>query len=178
MELVTQRLVLREFVPSDWRDVLAYQSDALYLRFYEWESRSESEARAFVQMFLGWQLENPRSRYQLAMILQEEDRLIGNAGIRVNDSRLLEANIGYEVDSRYWGRGYASEAARALLTFGFESLTLHRIWAHCLAENSASARVLEKIGMHLEGREREKEWIKGRWHDRLTYAILDREWTG
>ena len=48
--------------------------------------------------------------------------------------------------------------------------------AWCVGDNAASARVLEKVGMSLEGREREKEWITGAWHDRMIYAILEREW--
>lgn len=176
MELETKRLVLREFVSDDWRPVLAYQGDPMYLRFYDWDTRSEADARAFVNMFIAYQMERPRTKYQLAMTLKSDGQLIGNAGIRVNDPRLREANIGYELDSLYWNQGYASEAALEIVTFGFETLRLHRIWAQCVAENAASARVLEKVGMTREGCEREKDFIKGRWHDRLTYAILDHEW--
>ena len=83
--------------------------------------------------------------------------------------------ICYELDPRYWGCGYATEAARALLAFGFKELGLHRIWARCIAENVAS-RVLEKISIRQEGRLREKEWMKGRWWDTLLYTILEHEW--
>jgi RimJ/RimL family protein N-acetyltransferase len=176
MELETQRLLLREFVADDWRAVLAYQGDPLYLRFYDWDTRSEADARAFVNMFIAYQLERPRTKYQLAMTLKEDGALIGNAGIRVNDTRLREANIGYELDSLYWNQGFATEAAAAVLAFGFETLHVHRVWAECVAENAASVRVLAKLGMRREGCEREKYFIKGRWHDRLIFAMLDREW--
>lgn len=176
MELETQRLLLREFVADDWRAVLAYQGDPMYLRFYDWDTRSEADARAFVNMFITQQLERPRTKYQLPLILKEDGSLIGNAGIRVNDPRLREANIGYELDSLYWNQGYATEAALAVITFGFETLRLHRVWAECVADNAASARVLEKLGMKREGCEREKYFIKGQWHNRLVYAILDHEW--
>ena len=53
----------------------------------------------------------------------------------------------YELDSRYWDRGYATEAARAILKFGFDELNMRRIWAKCVADNIGSARVLEKMGM-------------------------------
>ena len=62
------------------------------------------------------------------------------------------------------------------MVFGFGELKLHRLWATCLADNTASARVLEKLGMQLEGRLRENEWFKGRWWDTLHYAILEQEW--
>ena len=64
------------------------------------------------------------------------------------------------------------------LAFGFGDLGLHRVWAHCVAENAASARVLEKVGLRQEGRLREHEVFKGRWWDTLLYAILDRELAG
>ncbi len=176
MILTTDRLLLREFVEGDWQRVLEYQSDPRYLRYYAWTGRTEEDARVFVRMFLDQQAESPRRKFQLAIIMRVEDRLIGNSGIRVNNPDLREANIGYELDPRYWGHGYATEAARAILAFGFDELRLRRVWARCIAENAASARVLERLGMRREGHLRENEWLKGRWWDTLLYAILDHEW--
>lgn len=178
MLLTTDRLLLREFEESDWQAVLTYQSDPLYLQYNPWTYRTEEDVRHFVQTFITWSEEQPRSKFQLAIILQAEGRLIGNCGIRRRSSYAMEADIGYELDSRYWGHGYATEAARTLIAFGFGELRLHRIWAHCVAENIASARVLEKIGMQREGRLRENEWMKDRWWDTLVYGILEHEWSG
>lgn len=178
MFLKTSRLFLREFVPEDWTAVYAYHSDPLYLRYYDWTERSETDVREFVQMFLDWQKQRPRTKFQLAIIHQEEDRLIGNCGIRINDSKQREANIGYELDSRYWDQGYATEAARAILHFGFTELNMQRIWAECVADNVGSARVLEKIGMRLEARELKREFIKNAWRDYLIFAINSRNWFG
>lgn len=126
-------------------------------------------------MFIDQQKEQPRTKFQLDIILKEENRLIGNCGIRVNDPEMREANIGYELNTQYWGQGYATEAAEAILKFGFEELGMHRIWSWCVAENLASIRVLEKIGMRREGHLREKELIKGKWYDKFLYAILEHE---
>ena len=176
MILTTKRLVLREFEEEDWRAVLAYQSHPLYLRYNPWTHRTEQDARAFVRRFIGQHEEEPRAKYQLAITLASDGQLIGNAGIRMKALDDWEADIGYELDPRYWGYGYASEAAGALLAFGFQELGLHRIWAWCIAENIASARVLEKIGMRQEGHLRENEWMKDHWWDTLLYAILEDEW--
>ena len=110
------------------------------------------------------------------MIIKEEDRLIGNCGIRKKTSNLWEADIGYEIATSFCGKGLATEAALALLKFGFDELGLHRISANCIADNLASARVLAKIGMQCEGRLRQNEWMKGRWWDTLVYGILADEW--
>ncbi|TMD62463.1 MAG: GNAT family N-acetyltransferase [Chloroflexi bacterium] len=155
MILATKRLVLREFEEEDWSAVLAYQSDPLYLRYYHWTHRSEQEVREFVQMFIALPNEEPRTKFQLAITLASDGRLIGNCGIRMKTPGAREADIGYELDPHFWGSGYATEAASELLAFGFRDLVLHRIWAWCIAENIASARVLEKIGMRREGHLRE-----------------------
>ena len=84
--------------------------------------------------------------------------------------------MGYELASPQWGQGYASEAARAMVRFGFEDLGLHRIWAECIADNRRSIRVLEKAGLQLEGRLRDKVYFKGRWWDTLLFAILEDAW--
>ncbi|MBD2564635.1 GNAT family N-acetyltransferase [Nostoc sp. UIC 10607] len=176
MILETHRLLMRDFVEADWQAVFAYQSDSLYLRYNYWTHRTKNDVCEFIQMFIDQQKEQPRTKFQLAIVLKEENRLIGNCGIRVNDPEIREANIGYELNSQYWGQGYATEAAQAILKFGFEELGIHRIWSWCVAENVASVKVLEKIGMRREGYLREKELIKGRWYDNFLYAILDHEW--
>lgn len=176
MQIETERLRLRDFSSDDWRRVLEYQRDPRYLRFYPWAHRTASDVQQFVQHFIDWQAEQPRMRFQLAIVLQQNNRLIGSCGVRMPVAGSHEAEIGYEIDPDSWGHGYATEAARAIVGFGFESLQLHRIHAHCIAENSASARVLEKLGMRQEGRLREKEWMHGRWWDVLIYSILAYEY--
>ena len=176
MILTTERLVLREFVADDWPAVLAYQQDPAYLRYYAWTERTADDAQAFVQMFLAQQQESPRRKFQLASTLRSDGRLIGNCGIRLKSAEAREADIGFELAPRFWGHGYATEAAQAMVQFGFTALRLHRIWAWCVADNSGSARVLEKIGLRCEGRLRENDYFKGRWWDTLVYAILEDEW--
>jgi RimJ/RimL family protein N-acetyltransferase len=178
MELHTDRLLLREFVTADWPAMLAYQRDPRYLRYYEWTDRTPGDAQRFVQLFLDQQEEQPRHKFQLAVVLKSNGQLIGNCGIRQASAGAHEADIGYELSPDQWGHGYATEAARAIVQFGFAELKVHRIWAWCIADNVASTRVLEKIGLKLEGRLRDKEYFKGRWWDTLLYALLKDEWHG
>src|SRR5262245_49725514 len=130
---VTSRLVLREFVLEDWPAVLAYQSEPEYLRYYHWTERTADDVQAFVQRFLDWQHDDPRYRYQLAVTFQETGELIGNCGLRLEHPGAMEGDIGYELAPAHWGNGYATEAARSMVAFGFEELRLHRIWAGCVA---------------------------------------------
>lgn len=181
MEIRTSRLLLRDFLFDDWLAIQRYRRDARYQRFYPQGMADEPEVRGFVQRTIEARLVEPRLNYQLAIVLPENGALIGNTGIRQRslgkrEPEARQADIGYELDPQYWGQGYATEAARAILNFGFERLAVHRIWAHCLAENTASAHVLDKLGLQLEGRLREDEYFKGRWWDTLVYAILEHEW--
>ena len=176
MKLETERLILRDFVKGDWQRVLEYQSDPLYLRYYEWTERTPQAVQEFVGWFLDHQLQEPRIKYQLAVVLKSNNQLIGNCGIRMDKTDTLEANIGYELDPKHWNHGYATESAHAIVDFGFSNFDLHRVWSWCVADNLGSAHVLEKLGMRLEGRLRENEYYKGRWWDTLMYAILANEW--
>lgn len=113
----------------------------------------------------------------LVLALEFEERLIGSAGLYMN-RRDDSAELGYWIGKPYWGQGFASEAAKAMLTFGFENLGLHRIQARTFARNPASSRVLEKVGMRYEGvlRGYVKKW--GVYEDVHSYAALAPEWAG
>lgn len=176
MEIKTERLVLREFCADDWVAVHAYQRDPRYFEFYEWTERTEADVREFLQKFLDQQASEPRRKFQLAVTLRDGGSLIGNAGIRRKDANEFEADIGYEISHERWRKGYATEAARALVAHGFETMRLHRISAMCNAENAASVRVLEKTGMRQEGRLRDSVFFKERYWDALQYAILEFEY--
>jgi RimJ/RimL family protein N-acetyltransferase len=176
MRLETARLHLREFVPDDWAAMHAYWRQPLYQRYNpEWADPA-AKVRELVAAFVAAQAERPRRAWQLAIEPAAGGGLIGNCGLRVNDPARREGNLGYELSPAEWGKGYATEAARALLGFGFGTLGLHRVWAECVADNLGSARVLEKLGLRREARFREHQWHRDRWWDTLVYAVLDHEW--
>jgi RimJ/RimL family protein N-acetyltransferase len=176
MKLGTERLVLRDVVHEDWQRVLEYQSDPLYLRYNDWMERTPETVQRFVGWFLDQQQEEPRIKFQLGVVLKSSNQLIGNCGVRMTEANSQEADIGYELDPKHWNHGYATEAASAVMDFGFSRFGVHRIWASCLAENVGSAHVLEKLGMRLEGHLRENKYFKDRWWDTLMYGILADEW--
>ena len=176
MILATQRLILRHFVDTDWQAMLAYQQKPLYLRYNAWTERNADDVRAFLQIFLDHQKQDPRNKFQLAITLKSTGQLIGNCGVRRDSTESYEGDMGYELDPDHWSKGYATEAARAILQFGFTQMNLHRIAAYCVTDNIASAHVLEKLGMRQEGHLREHKFYKNRWWDTLIYAILYDEW--
>ncbi|HEX5871027.1 MAG TPA: GNAT family protein [Longimicrobium sp.] len=176
MILHTERLVLRELTADDWPAVFAYENDPRYLRFYERDEVTERQCQALVYQFILWQGEQPRSRAQLAITLADTGELIGNVGVRRETAEEPMADMGFELSPDHWGRGYATEAARAMVDWGFGEWGLDRIHAHCVSENTASARVLERLGMRLEARLRHHQHFKGRFWDLSLYGILRSEW--
>ena len=176
MILTTDRLLLREFTENDWHTVFAYQSDPRYLRYSPWTHRLREKVERLVQEFIDWQHEQPRCKYQLAIVLQTTPPLIGTSGIRMATRHAQKAELGYELHPDYWGQGYATEAAWTMLACAFQSLPLQRVWAQCLAENRASARVLERLGMRRARCQRRQTWMQKHWWDRVVYTIDRADW--
>jgi len=176
MELATDRLILRDFVYSDWEAMLAYESKPLYLRYYDFDHVTPEGVQEFLGWFIAQQSDNPRYKYHMAVTLKADGRLIGNCNIRKVSADSTQANIGYEFDPDHWGKGYATEAARAVAQYGFDVMKVHRIWADCVADNTGSIRVLTKLGMRQEAHLGETQYYKGRWWDELIFAVLEDEW--
>ena len=112
--------------------------------------------------------------FQYAITLPDGGRVIGPCGIRRKLTNEWEADIGYELVPEYWGQGYATESALAMVNIGFRELELHRISSWFIANNAAS-RVLEKPGLLVGGRLRENEFFKGCCWNTLLYGLLEDE---
>jgi len=173
--LRTERLLLREFRESDFDDVHEYARDPRVAHFMEWGPNALEETRAFMQRQFEAQAQWPRGAVNLAAEHLADRKLIGSIRLSVSDPVHLQGDLGYSFNSDYWGQGYATEAARALLDVGFRVLGLHRIWAECNVENAASWRVMQRLGMRREAHILEGKHIKGRWRDGYVYAILEHE---
>jgi RimJ/RimL family protein N-acetyltransferase len=96
--------------------------------------------------------------------------------LRWASSEHATGEIGYVLHPAHTGRGYATEAIRALLPLAFDELRLHRLFARLDARNSASAKVCRRLGMRQEAHLRENEWFKGEWTDEIVFALLAHEW--
>ncbi len=140
-----------------------------------WGANSNDQSKEFIEQTIRQQDEDVRKNYDLAITLRS-DRLIGVCGIDDIKLRNKKGELGYCLNKEYWGKGYATEAAEALLNFGFEDLDMHRIHAKCDVENEQSKKILEKIGMEQEGILREHKIIDGRWRSSYIYSILESEY--
>lgn len=105
-----------------------------------------------------------------------DGHIVGTCGFVNWSLDHARAELGYAIHREYWGQGLVPEAVRAMISFGFEKIGLNRIEARCIAENTASARVMEKAGMSYEGTLRQREFIKGAYRNIKLYAILESEY--
>jgi RimJ/RimL family protein N-acetyltransferase len=176
LRLETERLILRDFMEEDRREVHQYGSDPEVVKYMPFGPNTEEDTKAFIQRTLAAQKAQPRVSYNFAMITKVDNEIIGACEIRITRAEDKEAMLGYILNRKYWNHGYMSEAARRVTAFGFEQLGLHRIIASCDPANTGSYRVMEKIGMQREGYLREERMFKGVWRDFLLYSILEKEW--
>lgn len=174
MELTTPRLVLREFRLDDFATTHAYGADVEVTRHMIFGPNSEDETRAFLERTVTGQALLPRISYDLAVVLKDRDVHVGSVALHMAGE---QAELGYVFGKAVWGQGFATEAARALVSYGFRELHLHRVFARCDVQNPASARVMAKLGMRHEGTFLGSCKVKGAWRDELRYAILAKEWT-
>jgi len=166
----TQQLRIRSFQPDDWQAVYDYTSDPDVMAYIPEEPSTPEQAKAFVADNMGEQ-----ARF-VAVLLKTDDLLVGHMEFHPWFAPQTY-EIGWIFDRAYHGQGYATEAAMALLQYGFEALHLHRIIATCQPENVASRRVIQKLGMRLEAHFRKCiRRPNNRWWDEYFYALLEEEW--
>ena len=167
----TPRLLIRKLSIADAEDIYAVSSNPNVSRYVLWDThRSIMDSRAMIRAHLrSYRNEEPAS---LAIELKENGRVIGTIGFLWIDREHNSAEIGYSLGEPYWNNGYMTEALRAMLAFGFDKLYLNRIEACFDVSNTASGRVMAKVGMQKEGLHRKKLYNKGRYIDIEMWSIL------
>lgn len=170
--LRTARLLLRPFELTDVDDVCAYASDPEVARFRPLpDPYTRSDAAEFVDR----QLRTDWSR-DAEFAIVYGPRVIGGLSLHVNAEHET-GELGYLLGKRWWGQGLATEAARAVVDWGFRRFGLHKVYARAHVDNTRSWRVMERLGMTREG------VLRGHWKmrdehvDLVYYAVFRDEWT-
>lgn len=172
--LETERLRLRPFADSDADDLFALQSDARVLRY--WDSAPWTD-RASVARFLEGcrRLAEEGTGARVAIERADSAGFVGWCTFNSWNPEFRSASLGYCLTEKAWGRGYATEAARAVLDWAYDALDLNRVQAETDTRNVASARVLEKVGFIREGTLREDCIVNGDVSDSWVYGLLRRD---
>lgn len=173
--LHTSRLKLRPFNDSDVDDLFALQSNAYVLRYWNtppWTERARAEK--FISTCQ--QMAEEGTGIRLAVDRESDDSFIGWCTFNRWNPAYRSASIGFCFNESVWGHGYATESARALVEWAFNTLDLNRIHSETDTRNIASARVLEKLGFVREGTMREDCIVDGVTSDSWVFGLLRREW--
>lgn len=199
IELRTSRLRLRELTLADGPAIWAIVSQQDGLFFQPGLVSEQGDVESWLE-WVTMHAEAPaRTYHRLGIELLDGGELIGSARADIESNHDRLASLGYALVEAHWGQGYATEAATAMLGFAFEQLGLHRIEALVETDNTRSLRVLEKLGLRMEGRLRERFRVDVEqrpdlggafsarvslpevspvedWRDALLYAITRDEW--
>ena len=172
-ELHTTRLLLRPWRLGDVDDAFAYASDPEWGRYlwmtpqpYTYRDAEEWAARCVLN----------RWEQDAQFAIEFPGHVIGGVRLNIVDPAGATAGLGYNVARAHWGNGFATEAASAVVAYGFETLGLHRIFATADARNLASIRVMQKLGMQHEATLRQHRFYRGEHADEVHYAILAQEY--
>ena len=174
--LETERLILRPFAPKDASDLarLAGSREIADTTISIPHPYSEQQARQWIAGNVD--LCAKGKVVVFGVQLKSDAKLVGSIGLRDIEVEHARAELGFWIAVEYWGKGYATEAGRAVLAFGFEQLPLNCIYAHHMVRNPASGHVLARIGMQREGllRQMVRKW--GRFEDVVPLSILREDW--
>lgn len=173
----TPRLRVRPFGDSDLPAVIALYKRPDVLRYlYVGERADEEIAKSLAERRMKTELGSEGDKLILAVELKETGQCIGEVILVWLSETHKSAEIGFIIHPDFHGFGYAAEAIRPLIHFGFERMDFHRIIGRCDGRNTASARLMEKLGMRREAHLIENEFVKGEWTDEMVFALLQREW--
>jgi RimJ/RimL family protein N-acetyltransferase len=173
----TKRLYLRPFQENDLEDLYAYYSLPEIIRYLFCEVQDKEKIKeTLATKIKANHLEKKNDKLILAVELKSTKKVIGEVMLLWKSKKHQSGEIGYVFNPAYHGQGYATEAAKAMLKLGFEQFNYHRMFARCDARNTASANLMERLGMRREAHLIESEFFKGEWASEFTYAILQDEW--
>lgn len=173
LPLVTRRLAIREFLAGDRDALQRLAADPRVIERAPVPGRALAAASRAPAARTG-QLRRGRRSFEFAVVLRRGARLIGACDLALTGRR--EADIGYLIAPAHWGYGYGSEAAGALVDFGFRVLGLARVSAVVAVDNDRSRRVLRNAGLQWAGLARRHARLAGRWHDCHRYTIDRDRW--
>ena len=173
---VTPRLLVRPFALADLEDFVAYRAHPDVERYQSWSGYTTEQGRALLQSMQNLRPGVPGQWYQFAVEDRLGGSLVGDLALRVNASQPREAEVGFSLAPNQQGRGYGTEAVRALLGYVFETLGLHRVMAVTDALNKPAAALLQRLGLRQEAHFHENVFFKGAWGSELVFAMLEREW--
>jgi RimJ/RimL family protein N-acetyltransferase len=172
----TPRLYLRLLAPDDIPALLAYRQLPEVMQYL---SKRPVLAETVLEEIEATRLVpvgTPGYRVRTVIVPKASPIVVGDTILKIIEDEPQQGELGYALHPAYQGKGYATEALRAMARYAFEVLQLHRITATIFAEHTPSIKVAERIGMQREAYFRQAVWRDGKWVDDAVYAILREDW--
>lgn len=176
MIIKSDRLILRNLSETDLDFIYVLESNPLVYLYDENEEPSKEHIYEKYCKRITSMIQNKDKYFVFLIALLPEEIPVGEIHIQLNWEEICEWEIGYKLHPDYWGNGYASEAAKLMLKFLFESLNAHKVVGFCNANNKKSANLMERIGMKRDGILREGKLLRKEWCDEFVYSILNRDY--
>lgn len=177
LPITTDRLMLRREVVDDAPAIHAYRSRPDVYRYLNHGEIDPAFVRDRIKRVWSGPFENDGDALGMAIEERSSGQCVGDAVLFLHSVKQRTGEVGYALDPAFTGRGYATEAAAAVVRMCFETLGMHRVIGCLDARNTASARVLERLGMRREAHFVRSEYRRGEWTDEVVYGILADEWT-
>lgn len=174
MEFKTNRLSIRPVSIDDKESIFKYRSDSETNKYQGWIPETVEDVEVFIGK-TSVKINEPETWFQFVIIEKESDKLIGDIGIHFMDAENKQVEIGCTLNKDYQGKGYATEALKAILDYLIHTLEKHRIVTSIDPENSNSIRLVERLGFRKEAHFVESLFLNGKWVDDIVFALLARE---
>ncbi|MGE5627540.1 MAG: GNAT family N-acetyltransferase [Solirubrobacterales bacterium] len=174
-EIETKRLILRRFQYTDDESMLKYwvSDPNVQLLYSEPIYKTKEQVKELLKKYINSY--EKEDYYRWAIILKETGECIGQIAYFLVDSKNHFAEIEYCIGRSFQKKGLATEAAKAVIIFGFDEINLHKVQICHKAMNIASRKVIEKCGLIYEGTLRDFFYMEGEYFNRLYYSILKNE---
>jgi RimJ/RimL family protein N-acetyltransferase len=175
IEIKTERLHMMNIDVNDFTQFALLESRIESFLYESGDPLSLEQSKAVLDKFIMNGKTFPSSGSVMLSIKNEQDLFVGIISIKCNWEEMSEWEIGYKLLKEFWGHGYITDAVKAVATYLFDQIHIHKLVAFANSENVRSEHVLQRVGMKKEGHLREARIVDGEYKDEVVYAMLRRD---
>jgi RimJ/RimL family protein N-acetyltransferase len=172
----TERLNINPIEIADAEAVFAYRSDAETNKYQGWVPNELEQIEDFIETKVSHEMNVSGTWVQWALKRNDTNELIGDVGVHFLSDDDMQCEVGCTLAKMHHGKGYATEALHAVITYLFKELDKHRIVTSIDPANISSIKLVERLGFRKEAHHIESLYLNGQWVDDVIYAVLKREW--
>ncbi len=174
--ITSVRLILRPITLQDAESIFRYRSNVVANRYQGWIPQSISNVDEFIRQKISDQINIPDTWFQLAILMKDNDELIGDIGIHFLKSEPSEIELGVTLDLNFQGHGFATEALTAIISYSFSELKKYRILVSIDPNNESSLRLFKRLAFSRQELSAESYLTRREWPEDIVFALQHDEW--